>query len=78
MMPFLPDTTSAFSGASFIQRRYGWKYGKRAYLGASIVGVSRMKDQMDGMTFGISLQVQQLELVVHHLYKTLSKTKCVC
>jgi len=28
--------TSAFSGASFIQRRYGWTYGKWAYLGASI------------------------------------------
>ncbi|MFL0353557.1 phosphatase PAP2 family protein [Xanthomarina sp. GH4-25] len=36
-------TTSAFSGASFIQRRYGWKYGKWAYLLASIVGVSRME-----------------------------------
>ena len=36
-------TTSAFSGASFIQRRYGWKYGKWAYLGAALVGVSRME-----------------------------------
>ena len=36
-------TTSAFSGASFIQRRYGWEYGKWAYLGAAIVGVSRME-----------------------------------
>jgi membrane-associated phospholipid phosphatase len=36
-------TTSAFSGASFIQRRYGWKYGKWAYLGAAIVGISRME-----------------------------------
>lgn len=36
-------TTSAFSGASFIQRRYGWKYGKWAYLLAAIVGVSRME-----------------------------------
>lgn len=36
-------TTSAFSGASFIQRRYGWQYGKWAYLGAVIVGVSRME-----------------------------------
>ena len=36
-------TTSAFSGASFIQRRYGWRYGKWAYLGAAIVGVSRME-----------------------------------
>jgi membrane-associated phospholipid phosphatase len=36
-------TTSAFSGASFIQRRYGWKYGKYAYLLAAVVGVSRME-----------------------------------
>lgn len=36
-------TTSAFSGASFIQRRYGWKYGKWAYLMAAVVGVSRME-----------------------------------
>lgn len=36
-------TTSAFSGASFIQRRYGWKYGKWAYLGAITAGVSRME-----------------------------------
>jgi membrane-associated phospholipid phosphatase len=36
-------TTSAFSGASFIQKRYGWKYGKWAYLGAAIVGLSRME-----------------------------------
>ena len=36
-------TASAFSGASFIQRRYGWKYGKWAYLGAITVGVSRME-----------------------------------
>ncbi|MBV1923169.1 MAG: phosphatase PAP2 family protein [Flavobacteriaceae bacterium] len=36
-------TASAFSGASFIQRRYGWKYGKWAYVLASIVGVSRME-----------------------------------
>lgn len=36
-------TTSAFSGASFIQRRYGWKYGGPAYFLAAIVGVSRME-----------------------------------
>ncbi|GAA3567855.1 hypothetical protein GCM10022395_17420 [Snuella lapsa] len=36
-------TSSAFSGASFIQRRYGWKYGKWAYLGAITVGISRME-----------------------------------
>ncbi|MGB5371323.1 MAG: phosphatase PAP2 family protein, partial [Flavobacteriaceae bacterium] len=36
-------TASAFSGASFIQRRYGWKYGWPAYFLACIVGVSRME-----------------------------------
>ncbi|MDY7396670.1 phosphatase PAP2 family protein [Aureibaculum sp. 2210JD6-5] len=36
-------TTSAFSGASFIQRRYGWKYGKWAHVLAALVGVSRME-----------------------------------
>ncbi|MFK7813695.1 MAG: phosphatase PAP2 family protein [Maribacter sp.] len=34
-------TSSAFSGASFIQRRYGWKYGAFAYILASVVAVSR-------------------------------------
>ncbi|WP_051254099.1 phosphatase PAP2 family protein [Arenibacter latericius] len=34
-------TSSAFSGASFIQRRYGWNYGIPAYLLATIVAVSR-------------------------------------
>lgn len=55
-------TTSAFSGASFIQRRYGWEYGKYAYLLAAIVGVSRMEgpdgwhdiwDVLAGATVGI-------------------------
>ena len=55
-------TTSAFSGASFIQRRYGWQYGKWAYLLAGIVGVSRMEgpdgwhdiwDVLAGATVGI-------------------------
>lgn len=36
-------TSAAFSGASFIQRRYGWKYGKYAYILAALVGVSRME-----------------------------------
>lgn len=34
-------TSSAFSGASFIQRRYGWKYGTYAYILATLVAVSR-------------------------------------
>jgi len=55
-------TTSAFSGASFIQRRYGWKYGKYAYILAGIVGLSRMEgpdgwhdiwDVLGGATIGI-------------------------
>ncbi len=36
-------TSSAFSGASFIQRRYGWGYGIPAYVLASIVGISRIE-----------------------------------
>ncbi len=36
-------TASAFSGASFIQKRYGWKYGWPAYVLAALVGVSRME-----------------------------------
>ena len=36
-------TSSAFAGAAFIQKRYGWKYGKFMYLLASGVGVSRME-----------------------------------
>ena len=55
-------TTSAFSGASFIQRRYGWEYGKWAYVLAAIVGVSRMEgpdgwhdiwDVLAGATVGV-------------------------
>ena len=56
-------TASAFSGASFIQRRYGWKYGWAAYVLAGVVGVSRMEgpdgyhdfwDVLAGATVGIS------------------------
>jgi membrane-associated phospholipid phosphatase len=36
-------TSSAFSGAAFLQRRYGWSYGMPAYILAGIVGVSRME-----------------------------------
>jgi len=35
-------TSSAFSGASFIQRRYGWKYGIPAYALAVYTGYSRV------------------------------------
>ena len=53
-------TSAAFSGAAFIQRRYGWKYGIPAYLGAAFVGWSRIQagkhhtdDVMRGATLGI-------------------------
>lgn len=53
-------TTSAFSGAAFIQRRYGWKYGVPSYLLASFVGYSRIQakkhdgwDVLAGATIGI-------------------------
>jgi len=36
-------TTSAFSGATFLQKRYGWNIGVPAYLLASFVGYSRIK-----------------------------------
>ncbi len=35
-------TSAAFSGASFIQRRYGWAYGMPAYLAATYVAWSRV------------------------------------
>ena len=36
-------TSAAFSGASFIQRKYGLKAGISSYILAGIVGVSRME-----------------------------------
>jgi membrane-associated phospholipid phosphatase len=38
-------TASSFVGASFIQRRYGWEYGKFAYVLAAFVGYSRIESQ---------------------------------
>lgn len=53
-------TTSAFSGAAFIERRYGWKYGIPAYAMASFVGYSRIQakkhdgwDVLGGAVIGI-------------------------
>jgi membrane-associated phospholipid phosphatase len=34
--------SAAFSGASFIQRRYGWRWGLPAYAAASLVAYSRV------------------------------------
>ncbi|RLD29543.1 MAG: PAP2 family protein [Bacteroidetes bacterium] len=36
-------TSAAFVSASFIQQRYGWKYGVPAYLLAGFVGYSRIE-----------------------------------
>ncbi|MFS1931991.1 phosphatase PAP2 family protein [Vibrio splendidus] len=37
-------TSAAFSGAAFLHHRYGLKYGIPAYLAASYVGYSRVKN----------------------------------
>ncbi|MBC8434015.1 MAG: phosphatase PAP2 family protein [Desulfobacterales bacterium] len=54
-------TSLAFSGASFIQRRYGWKYGTPAYIVASFVGFSSVKsdnhypeDVLAGAALGVA------------------------
>ncbi len=54
-------TSIAFSGASFIQRRYGWRFGIPAYIAAAFVGWSRIesknhywKDVLAGSTIGIT------------------------
>ncbi len=53
-------TSAAFSGATFIQRRYGWKYGLPAYFAAAFVGWSRVEsgkhysdDVLRGAAIGI-------------------------
>ncbi|MCB2146031.1 MAG: phosphatase PAP2 family protein [Deltaproteobacteria bacterium] len=40
-------TSAAFQGATFIQKRYGWKYGLPAYICASYVGWSRIEGESD-------------------------------
>jgi len=40
-------TASAFQGAAFIQRRYGWKWGIPSYMLASFVGYSRIEGESD-------------------------------
>jgi membrane-associated phospholipid phosphatase len=53
-------TSMAFSGASFLQKRYGWKYGLPAYAAASFVGWSciesdnhYLKDVLAGAAIGV-------------------------
>jgi membrane-associated PAP2 superfamily phosphatase len=38
-------TSTAFSGASFIQRRYGWKYGVPAYALAGLCAYTRLRGE---------------------------------
>jgi hypothetical protein len=40
-------TSSAFHGAAFIERRFGWKWGIPSYLLASFVGYSRIEGESD-------------------------------
>ena len=40
-------TAAAFQGASFIQKRFGWRYGIPAYVGAAFVGWSRVEGESD-------------------------------
>lgn len=53
-------TSTSFQGAAYIQKRYGWKYGFYAYLGAGFVGCSRIiaekhytEDVLAGAVLGI-------------------------
>jgi len=54
-------TASAFAGAAFLQRRYGWSYGIPAYAAAAFVGYSRVEakrhhtsDVVAGAALGIA------------------------
>lgn len=54
-------TSGSFVSAAFIQRRYGWKYGKYAFLLAAFVGYSRVEsnnhyflDVIGGAALGIA------------------------
>jgi len=57
--------SAAFQGASFIQRRYGWKHGKYAYLLAAFVGYSRIEGLNDRHDTWDVQSVLPSELVAH-------------
>lgn len=38
-------TSSATQGAAYLQFRYGWEYGVPAYIGAGLVGLSRVQNK---------------------------------
>jgi len=54
-------TSAAFTGAAFIQKRYGWSYGIPAYIAATYTGYSRVysdkhdvEDVVAGAIIGIA------------------------
>ncbi len=54
-------TSAAFTGAAFIERKYGWRYGVPSYILASYVGWTRIyankhdyADVISGLVLGIS------------------------
>lgn len=53
-------TADSFAAATFIQQRYGWKWGIPAYIGATFVGYTRVdsdkhyvEDVLAGAAIGI-------------------------
>ena len=69
-------TSAAFSGASFIQRRFGWELGIPAYAAASFVGWSRIqskKHDFDDVVRGAAIGIISTYLFTSP-YKGLSIT----
>lgn len=63
-------TAAAFSGASFIQRRYGWRYSLPAYGAAAFVAYSRVaanKHHVEDVIVGALLGIGSTYLNTKHL-----------
>lgn len=63
-------TAAAFSGASFIQRRYGWRYSLPAYGAAAFVAYSRVeaeKHHVEDVIVGALLAIGSTYLITKHL-----------
>lgn len=61
-------TSAAFMGASFIHRRYGWKYAWPAYLGATFVAYSRVeadKHFVEDVAAGAAIGIASSFLFTH-------------
>lgn len=61
-------TTNAFSAASYLDHRYGWKYGLPAYMAAGFVGYSRL--EADEHDFKDVATGALLSWTVSHLFVT--------